>query len=324
MKFPFFSAKTTQDLYTIGFYNLENLFDTENHIHTLDDDFTPGGRKKWTPKRYRKKVRKLAKVISKLGCESTAIPPALLGIAEVENNRVIEDLLNQDALRKMPYAYVHFDSPDERGIDTGLIYHQDLFRVTHAEAIPLYVDNPDGQRDTTRDILYVKGVLNKEVVHFFVNHWPSRREGAELTSYKRVRAAQTVIGHMQQIEQDEGDPSYIVMGDFNDDPISESVTTLTEAKDLYNPMLKLFSPDRGSANYKENWSLFDQIMISRNFTAVAPGTHSFYNANIFDQHFITEWKGRFKGNPFRTYVGRKYLGGYSDHFPVYLQFKYHP
>ena len=324
MKISFKKSKKKKYLHTVGFYNLENLFDTRDFEHTLDDDFTPVGRKKWTQKRYRRKIGKLARVIARLGKYTTGKPPVILGIAEVENKKVIRDLLHQKPLGKMPLGYIHFDSPDERGIDTGLIYHKKYFSVTHSEPIPLMVNNVDGVRDTTRDILYVRGTLNGETFHVFVNHWPSRRDGAAITSYKRVAAAETIIRYMEGLEEGDASPNYIVMGDFNDDPQSESIRKLVGTKELYNPMEKLLSPQRGSANYKNTWSLFDQIMISHNLIDFAPGTHRFEGANIFDDHFLKEWNGRFKGNPFRTFAGKKYLGGYSDHFPVYLQLKYHP
>ncbi|MBD1259927.1 endonuclease [Maribacter polysiphoniae] len=322
MVFSLFKKKKKQGLHTIAFYNLENLFDTTHDPDTLDVDFTPKGFKKWTPKRYKKKILKLAKTISEIGLASTERPPALVGIAEVENETVIQDLINAGPLQDIDYGYVHYDSPDERGIDTGLLYHNDHFEVLHSEPIPLLVYNAEGVRDTTRDILYVHGKLNEELVHVFVNHWPSRRTGDVATDYKRVEAAKTIKLKMEQIEAEHPEPNFIIMGDFNDDPSSNSIQLLTDGTGLYNPMEKLGSPNRGSANYRRSWSLFDQIIVSHNFFNYEKGTHSFAHANIFDEHLLTEWKGKYKGTPFRTYAGSKYLGGYSDHFPVYIQLKY--
>lgn len=307
--------------YTIAFYNLENLFDVEYDPNTLDDDFTPDGFKKWSKKRYQKKLYKLAKTISGIGFNETGKAPSLIGVAEVENDTVLEDLLLTDGLKKIPYGFVHYDSPDERGIDTALIYHKEHFEVLQSEPIVLYVDNPDGERDNTRDILYVHGKLNGEEVHIFVNHWPSRRDGDQETAYKRITAAKTIGSFMDRIEEKYTDPNYIVMGDFNDDPKSESIKTLLKRERLFNPMEQIHRPDRGSASYKRQWSLFDQIIISHNFFNFEKNTHSFVEANIFDEGFLMEWKGKYKGAPYRTYAGRKYLGGYSDHFPVYVQLK---
>ncbi len=319
MLFSLFKGSRNKDLFTIAFYNLENLFDTKDDPHALDDDFTPKGVKKWSKKRYRKKLYKLSKAISKLGGQNSGDGPALIGVAEVENKTVIEDLLKMKPLNKMGYDYVHFESPDERGIDTALIFSKEYFHTLFSEPIPLYIDNEYGERDTTRDILYVHGKLNDEEVHLFINHWPSRRAGEDVTEYKRIKAADTVLSYMSGIEQKYKNPNYIVMGNFNDGPQARSIRHLVEEKQLYNPMEKLLTPDRGSANYRRTWSLFDQIIVSHNFFNYEKGTHSFAHANIFDEYFLTQWKGKYRGNPFRTYVGRKYKGGYSDHFPVFIQ-----
>jgi predicted extracellular nuclease len=321
MPFPFFSRGKKKELYTVAFYNLENLFDTEDDAHTLDDDFTPKGPKKWSYKRYKRKLSKLAKTIVQLGRKHSGLGPVLVGIAEVENRKVIRDLIHTGPMKALPYDYVHFESPDERGIDTALIYHKEHFEQIFSEPIALLIDNEEGERDTTRDILYVHGKLNGEEIHLFVNHWPSRRAGEDLTSHKRVEAANTILSYMSELEKEQENLNYIIMGDFNDGPDAESIARLVESKQLYNPMKKLISPERGSANYKRRWSLFDQIIVSHSFFNYESETHSFAHADIFDEHFLTEWKGKYRGNPFRTYVGRKYKGGFSDHFPVYIQLK---
>ena len=316
-----FKKRKKKDLYTFAFYNLENLFDTEDHRHTLDDDFTPRGKKKWTTKRYRKKIKKLSRIMAKLGTRQNAYMPILIGVAEVENKKVIEDLLQSDALRHRDMDYIHYDSPDERGIDTALLFRKQ-FKVIHSEAIPLHILSIDGQPDATRDILYVKGRLNKEYFHVFVNHWPSKRSGEDETAYKRKAAADLLLSQIRRVRESESDPIFILMGDFNDGPNSESIRYLVQEADLYNPMEKLLTPYRGSANYKDTWGLFDQILVSHNLFNHERDTHSFAHANIFDDRDLKEWKGRFKGNPFRTYAGKRYLGGFSDHFPVYIQLAY--
>ncbi|MDF0714677.1 endonuclease [Muricauda sp. 334s03] len=302
--------------YTIAFYNLENFFDTKNDPYLLDDDFTPKGFRRWNKSKFWKKVKKISRAISKIGLEDSEYPPVLVGMAEVENKGVIENLLETKKLRDFDYDVIHFDSPDERGIDTALIYDKQHFSVLDAETIPLLVQNTNGDRDLTRDILYVHGKLHQEEIHVFVNHWPSRRERAEETSYKRIKAAETIL---QKIEIIQGNNSnIIIMGDFNDDPNSESIKTIMETGRFINPMKKLLSPVSGSANYRGEWSLFDQILLSHSFLNFEVGTHSFVKAKIFSPRFLKEWKGRYKGNPFRTFAGSKYLGGYSDHFPVYI------
>ncbi|MGN7513561.1 MAG: endonuclease [Allomuricauda sp.] len=305
-----------ENRYTIAFYNLENFFDTKDDPYLLDDDFTPKGFKKWNKSKFWKKAKKISRAISKIGLKDSGHPPVLVGMAEVENKGVIETLLQTKKLRNLNYGVIHFDSPDERGIDTALIYDKGHFSVLDAETIPLIVQNTNGERDLTRDILYVHGKLHKEEIHVFVNHWPSRRQGAEETSYKRIKAAEIMLQKIDEIEADR--PNIIIMGDFNDDPNSESIQTLMDTGMFINPMQKLLSPKSGSANYRGEWSLFDQILISYSFVNYEKGTHSFVKAKIFSPRFLKEWKGRYRGNPFRTFAGSKYLGGYSDHFPVYI------
>jgi predicted extracellular nuclease len=322
MFFSYFKKKPNKGLFTIAFYNLENLFDAQDYPEKLDTDFTPNGILKWTPERLHSKLDKLGTTIAQIGLPTSDKPPVIIGVSEVENKTVLRDLLQVDALKKENYAFLHYDSPDERGIDTALIYDQRYFKILDSEPIPLKVYNLDGQQDMTRDILYVHGKLNDEEVHIFVNHWPSRRDGGVQTEYKRIKASETIIKFMAVIEEKYSHPNYIVMGDFNDGPKTPSIHKLIQEKKLFHPIEKLLTPLRGSANYNFNWMLFDQIMISHSFLNYEKKTHSFNNANIFDANFLKELQGRFKGNPFRTYVGKKYMGGYSDHFPVYIQLKF--
>lgn len=320
---PFFGTKRNRGLYTVAFYNLENFFDTKNDPLTLDDDFTTDGFKHWTPKRYAKKLRNLSQAIYRIGSEENRHPPVLVGLAEVENAKVLRDLIGSPALGKADYGFVHYDSPDERGIDTAMLYNKRFFEVVRSEPIPLMVYNTNGERDTTRDILYVHGKLNGEEIHLFVNHWPSRRQGDEETEYKRITAAETILQFMEtHVANVFPNPNYVVMGDFNDGPTSPAITTLLDAGTLYNPMPKLMDGNRGTARYGRDWDLFDQIMVSHTFFNYERGTHSFAHANIFDGRLLRTWKGKFRGNPFRTFVGRTYQGGYSDHFPVYIELQY--
>lgn len=311
-----------QSYHTIAFYNLENLFDTVDDENVLDNDFLPKSDRNWTPKRYEKKLFKLGNAISELGFDETENAPVLVGVAEVENKKVLSDLVNSEKLQKFDYDFVHYNSPDERGIDVGLLYQKSHFEVTHSESIPILLYNDEGVRDYTRDTLYVKGVMHGEDIHIFVNHWSSRRDGANETADKRIKAAQVVREKIESIQDTEFDPHIIVMGDFNDNPTDPSIKEHLMSADLYNPMEKLLTIYKGSLNYKGEWNLFDQIIFSTNFFNYKKGTHSFASADIFNEHFLTNWKGRYEGTPFRTYAGRKYLGGYSDHFPVYVKLKF--
>ena len=322
MKFPLFKPVEKRDLNVIAFYNLENLFDTISDPNHNDDDFTPEGSKKWSLKRYKKKLYKLGKVLSKVGKQSSDGPPVLIGVAEVENKTALEHLISSQHLSHIDYGYIHYDSPDKRGIDCALIYHKPFFTVEHSQPIPLLIVDPLGNEETTRDILYVRGKLNGEELHIFVNHWPSRHNKTDDTEFKRIKAAETLLAFIASIKTNTKIPNYIIMGDFNDGPASNSIKNLVESEHLFNPMEKLLTPDRGSANYLRTWMLFDQIIVSSSFLDQKKGTHSFAHANIFDDQYLTEFKGRYKGSPYRTYAGHKYIGGYSDHFPVYITLKY--
>ncbi|WP_438426113.1 endonuclease [Aquimarina macrocephali] len=316
----YFSKKSTNH-FTIAFYNLENLFDTKDDPKTLDNDFLPDSEKKWNQKRYEKKIFKLGTAISNIGFSKTRRAPILVGVAEVENKAVLKDLINSKHLKQKEYGIVHYDSPDERGIDVGLLYQKQYFEVKNSKTITVLVDNEKGERDYTRDILWVTGALNQEEVHILINHWPSRRDGAESTAYKRITAAEKNREIINQITDKNPNAKIIIMGDFNDDPSSESIKNLVQ-QDLFNPMERLLTRYRGSTSYRSQWNLFDQIIFSHNFHQYEGGKHSFSNAAIFDDDFLKIYKGRYKGTPFRTYAGRKYKGGYSDHFPVYIRLRH--
>ncbi|SHI33512.1 Endonuclease/Exonuclease/phosphatase family protein [Arenibacter nanhaiticus] len=319
MNFSFFKRKKAITLHTIAFYNVENLFDPLENEGTLDADFTPKGVKRWTTHRYKRKLQQLAATISEIGLSASGCPPDLVGVAEVENKLVLQELLATGPLKKVPYDFVHYDSADERGIDTALLYNKEIFKVVSSQAIPLVLDGSNGLPESTRDILYVSGKLKGEPMHLFVNHWPSKRDGTLATEYKRIIAANTITGFMRGIQKEYPNANYVVMGDFNDDPSSLSIQTLKRSHSLYNPIEKLQTPTRGSVNYQKSWCLFDQILLSPNFLTDTKGTLTLAGADIFDEGHLKESKGKYKGSPFRTYVGSRYLGGISDHFPVYIQ-----
>jgi predicted extracellular nuclease len=308
--------------YSIGFYNLENLFDTVDDPRSLDDDFTETSERNWNEKRFRKKVKKLGQVISNMGYEEIKFPPVLLGVAEVENSDVLTALVDSKFLQKKEYDYVHFDSPDERGIDTALLYRKEYFSVIKQEAHTVYLSDEEGIRDYTRDILYVYGELENQPLHILVNHWPSRRRGADETQHKRKIAADRNLEILENIYAEDPDAKVVIMGDFNDDPHSESVQKLVNTK-MYNPMEVLLTKYQGSLSYRDTWYLFDQIIISHNFLQGHNNPFRFKMAKIFDPAEIKEYKGKYKGLPFRTYSGKKHIGGYSDHFPVYTIFSIH-
>ena len=321
--FPSLStSKQSKKITTIGFYNVENLFDTVDNPKTFDDDFIADGKKKWNYKRYKIKIKKLSSVISQLGMNRSKYPPALVGLVEVENAKVVSDLVNSSNLRKHHYGFAHYDSPDERGIDVALLYNKQVFEYLGSETFPVFLENDEGERDYTRDILKVTGNLHGELVHILVNHWSSRREGAEKTEPKRIIAAETARSIISTIRDKESDPKIILMGDFNDDPTSKSVKEYLVADDFHNPMTSLLDRDEtGTLTYDGKWNLFDQIIFSNNFLEKEEGKLYFKHAEVFNKEWLKIFRGKLKGSPFRTYIGKWYQGGFSDHFPVYAFLK---
>ncbi|MBD0779489.1 endonuclease/exonuclease/phosphatase family protein [Maribacter sp. ANRC-HE7] len=322
-----FSQKgNTFKIKTIAFYNVENLFDIENDSLTFDDDRTPQGKDHWTTERYSRKIDNIAKVISDIGSSQISTSPDVLGLCEVENLKVLEDLVNHPRLQKMDYRILHFDSPDERGIDVALIYKHGSFLPTSFQSRRLLLQNDDGERDYTRDQLVVGGLLDDEQIYFIVNHWPSRSGGAERSKPNRLAAAALNKRIIDSIVKQDVSAKIISMGDLNDDPVDDSLKKILKTKgmkngleenDLYNPMEKLFKKGIGSLAYRDQWNLFDQMYFTSNFLNSKDG-YQFWKANVFTAPYLFTKKGNYKGYPFRTYAGGSYTGGYSDHFPVYL------
>jgi len=317
----------TYTLRTIAFYNCENLFDTVNDSLTFDDDRTPEGSYHWTQERYLQKVENLSKVISQIGAETSKTSPDIVGLCEVENLDVLEDLVQHPNLRDKDYGIIHFDSPDARGIDVALLYKKAAFIPSSFKSHRLLLFDDMGDRQYTRDQLVVGGTMDGEEIHFIVNHWPSRRGGAAKSSPLRVRAAllnKRIIDSIQELDLD---AKIISMGDLNDDPIDDSLKKILKTKgkkrqldsvSLYNPMEAMFKKGIGSLAYQDKWNLFDQIFMTSNLVTEDHTTLSFWKAGIFAPKFIRTDAGRFKGYPLRTYSGGSYTAGYSDHFPAYL------
>tara|TARA_Y100000034_G_scaffold136654_2_gene214676 strand:+ start:85355 stop:86293 length:939 start_codon:yes stop_codon:yes gene_type:complete len=303
---------------TIAFYNVENLFDTIDNPFTHDDDFTTEGKRRWNKKRYFKKLGKLARTISKIGKDESYFLPAIVGLVEVENKRVLDDLIAQKFLKGY-YDYVHYDSSDERGIDTALLYQPDFFELISSESHPLMLFDDDGSRDYTRDILEVHGKLFGEKIYFLVNHWPSRRKGQELSEPERLKASELLVEIMNSIKKKDKKAKFVIMGDFNDNPNNKSITNVV-SEGLYNPMDALFDKGLGTLTHKKEWHLFDQIILSKEFKKDTKKL-SFKKAKIYSKESLKVFRGKLKGSPFRTFIGPWYKGGVSDHFPVYTIFK---
>jgi len=307
----------------IAFYNLENLFDTIPSPN--DNEFTPEGINKWNTEKYNKKLDHMSDVISQIGNEMFPGGPVLLGISEIENRSVIEDLVNSTKLKSSKYNIIHYESPDRRGVDVALLYRKDFFRVVSSRSVRLTLkDRPDW---VTRDQLVVSGFFDDELIHIIVNHWPSRSGGEKRSQPLRAAAAELSKSIADSILQTDTNSKIFIMGDLNDDPVNNSIFNVLNAKGriedvkkggLYNPMWKLYKEGIGSLAYQDSWSLFDQIIISEPLLGTDKTTFKFYKAKVFNAPFIAQKTGQFAGYPFRTYVGNTWQGGYSDHYPVYV------
>tara|TARA_A100001011_G_scaffold391942_1_gene478470 strand:+ start:90 stop:1136 length:1047 start_codon:yes stop_codon:yes gene_type:complete len=326
-----FSNVTAQEkerkfkIHTLAFYNLENLFDTINDVNK-NDEASPIMEMKFNRSSvYKKKISNMAKVISQIGYDYTKKSPSIVGICEVENLNVVQDLISQQELKNENYGIVHYDSPDNRGIDVGLIYKKNIFEVKSSSSHEVIItDNNSSNRRPTRDQLVVSGLIDGELIHLIINHWPSR--GADET--KRIAAAKVnnmIIDSLRSIYKN---PKIITMGDFNDDPFDKSIKKVLGAKkdrkdvgrkDMYNPFETiLVDQGIGTNAYRDKWQLFDQIIISAGFLKKDYEDYQFFRAGVFNKSFLINKKGKYKGYPFRSFSFGSFTGGYSDHLPPYV------
>lgn len=313
---------------SVGFYNVENLFDTINQPNVIDEEFTPTGLNRWNWEKYSNKLESLATVISQIGGNG----PAVLGVAEVENRGVLEDLVAHPLLKEKNYGIAHFDSPDARGIDVGLLYMKNVLQITDSKAHRVII--PEDPNVRTRDILQVSGTIDGEMFHFLVGHWPSRSGGEAASIHRRLAAARVMRTVTDSLLKIDNNAHVILMGDFNDDPTSPSVRDGLKAKysdknlnydDLFTPMYKLYKDGIGTLAYRDVWSLFDIMLVNGNLLGTDYSKFKLYKdsksgnqAFIFNKSFLLQKEGPYKGYPLRTIVGGEYHGGYSDHFPVYI------
>lgn len=306
----------------IVFYNVENLFDTKNDPKTNDDDFLPDSKKKWTPERFSKKIDGIAEVLRKIASDF----PILVGLVEIENKHCLKSLTSSKLLEKANYRIIHKDSKDERGMDVAILYRPDYISLLDSEVLTVELEN-----DFTRDILYAHlALLNNSELHVYVNHWPSRREGVEKSELKRMQAAHTVRQHMDKILSVEPKANILVMGDFNDYPSNNSI--LKGLKSIYStenwPRNYLFNlansedtEGKGTYNYRGDWGMLDQMLVSQNLLTNQDGLSvKEGNFEVFDADWLQFRHPKYKDfRPNRTYGGNRYYGGYSDHLPIKLK-----
>lgn len=322
-------CQKTFDIRTVAFYNLENLFDTENDTLT-DDESSPIMEIKGNKEEiYQKKLNNMAKVIAEIGSDESKNSPVIIGVAEIENLKVLQDLINTTDLKSKNYSIIHYDSPDLRGIDVGFLYQPDIFVPIHQETFELKLWQTNGSRIYTRDQLLVSGYLDGELIHIIVNHWPSRRGGEEKSRPTREKAAYLNTQIIEKIKLSDPNPKIIIMGDLNDDPINSSLKNVLKTKskktkvnegDIYNPMEELFKKGQNTLVYNDNLNLFDQIMITSPLLTTEKKFNSYqmYKVGIFNPNYLTTQTGKYKGYPFRSWGYNGFTGGYSDHYPVYM------
>ncbi len=327
ISFLSFSQKSNYRVSLIGFYNLENLYDTVNNPMVDDEEFLPNSARQYNSHIYLDKLDRLSDVVSQMGTDITPDGLALLGVAEIENDTVLTDLARTPKLAKRKWKFVHYDSPDRRGVDVALFYNPKYFSVLHSE--PLFVQLPGGSKDAffTRDILYVKGVLDGDTIHVFVNHWPSRSGGEERSIPARAAAAGTAKKRIDSLMAINPATKIVLMGDLNDDPVSPSLTKIIGAKgkisdvkenEMFNPWYDMYKKGIGTSPYQDAWGLFDQVLVSGGWlNKDQPGYH-YSKQVLFNREFLVQKTGKYRGYSKRTWDGITYNYGYSDHFPVYV------
>jgi hypothetical protein len=322
-------------MYGIGFYNLENLFDTCHDEGKNDYEYLPDGRNKWTGLKYSHKLRNMARVLSEMGTDKIPMGCAAIGVSEVENAKCLTDLCNQEPLKKRGFQFIHIEGPDKRGVDCALLYNPKLFQVRNVTLVPyIYIKEEDADR-ATRGFLTVSGTLAGEHVAIIVNHLPSR--GA--TSFYRVEGGRQIRIVKDSLLKDDPNVKIFIMGDMNDDPQDESMATALGAKrkiadvekqGLWNPWWDVLASGSGTLQYDGKWNLFDQIILSESLldqkkmkknldfkvSDIDCRTLKYYRHQIFRRDYLFQKEGKYKGNTLRTHAGGTWLDGYSDHLPT--------
>ena len=306
-----------------AFYNVENLFDTIDSPDTFDTEFTPTGKNNWNTHRYYKKMRRISQVIDSINANNDL---AVLGMAEVENRTALNDLINYKTIKKSGFEIVHQDSPDARGIDVACIYNPKLVKLNSYKYYNVKITDSDSSK--TRDILYcVFELKNKSTVHYFVNHWPSRRGGEEESSGKRKKAAENLKSICDSIFKIDVSANIIICGDLNDHPDNESVVNTlgaanpnsAEKSKLFSLMWTLKNENKGTHFYKGEWSILDHFIVSQ---SILQGNQKIKatpeELNVFEASFLFDTNKKGEQVVYRTFVGPRYTGGYSDHLPIIL------
>ena len=313
------------EMYAVGFYNLENLFDTIHDKGKNDFEFLPDGTNKWATMKYTNKVKNMSEVLADMASDMLPnIGMAAVGVSEIENSRVLQALVESDALAKRGWKFIHVEGPDTRGVDCALLYNPHLFQPYAYKLAPYLLENGSDEYKT-RGYLIVSGMMSGERVHMIVNHWPSRYA----KSPARERAGVQVRELKDSLMAEDPASKVIIMGDMNDDPDDKSMKKclgamryreeLKSPADLYNPWWKVLREDGiGTLKYKGNWNLFDQVVFTANLVGKDRSTLKYWKPEIFSRSYMMQTEGKYKGSPMRTHAIGVWLNGYSDHLPVII------
>ena len=336
------AQKAGSQNHVVGFYNLENLFDTYDDPAKNDEEFLPEGKNKWTEAKYQKKLQNMAKVIRSMKDENGSWH-ALLGVSEIENRLVLEDLVMEPQIAEANYQIVHYDGPDRRGVDVALLYNPKVFTFLDSESIPFTFEGSTidwiqskEERDyfRTRDILMVHGTIDGEHFAIYVAHLPSRSGGKKGGNQLRDRGGEIMYSHAMMMQEKYPGIKIICMGDMNDNPTDMSMAHYLHGlenkedvtdNDFYSPFLSMLKAGFGSLAYQGVWSIYDLILVNNALANPQEGTFGLrqlhkkgYYGRVYNPKFLTNQKGQYKGTPFRTFSNGAFIGGYSDHYPTYI------
>ncbi len=337
------SAEAKGKHYVIGFYNLENLFDTYHDEGKNDYEYLPDGANEWTDAKYQKKLHNMARVIASMK-EDNHQWHAILGVSEIENRHVLEDLVADPQIAEANYQIVHYDGPDRRGVDVGMLYDPSRVKVLDSESIPYTFDSQrikfdmdkEGQANfRTRDILMVHCLVDGEHFAIYVLHLPSRigGKGQDL----RARGGEITYEHSMKMMEKYPGIKCVVMGDMNDNPTDESMALYLRGRekidevgpqDYFSPFLSMFKAGYSSLYYRGEGNIYDCVLVNYNLAHAPEGTFQIipitkkkYYGRVFSKPFMTNQSGQYKGTPFRTFSNGAFVGGYSDHYPTYIVIK---
>ena len=328
--------------HVIGFYNLENLFDIYNDPVKNDEEFLPEGKNKWTEAKYQKKVQNMAKVIRSMK-EENGVWHALLGVSEIENRLVLEDLVWDEQIREANYQIIHYDGPDRRGVDVALLYKPEIFTFLDSESIPFTFEGSSiewiqskEERDyfRTRDILMVHGMIDGEHFAVYVAHLPSRSGGKKGGNQLRDRGGEIMYNHAMEMQKKYPGIKIVCMGDMNDNPTDPSMAEYLHGRefmedvtdaDFFSPFTSMLKAGFGSLAYQGVWNIYDLLLVNNALAHPQDGTFGLlqlhkkgYYGRIYNPKFLTNQSGQYKGTPFRTFSNGAFIGGYSDHYPTYI------